>query len=72
MLRASAKKRGYSCRPKSLNTIEDSIRPLREFDCLLEQKEFPKPETLAKRLREDLEKTRSRISFSVRLGSGPA
>ena len=66
MLRASAKKRGYSCRPKSLNTIEDSIRPLREFDCLVdwEQKEFPEPETLVKRLREDLEK--QEVAFHLR------
>jgi hypothetical protein len=43
---------------KSLNRIEESIRPLREFDCLVqwEQKEFPSPETLIKRLREDLQK----------------
>ena len=43
---------------KSLNAIEESIRALREFDCLIdwEQKEFPAPETLAKRLREDLQK----------------
>jgi hypothetical protein len=43
---------------KSLNAIKESIRVLREFDCLIdwEQKEFPAPETLAKRLREDLQK----------------
>jgi len=51
---------------KSLNTIEDSIRPLREFDCLVdwEQKEFPEPETLVKRLREDLEK--QEVAFHLR------
>ena len=51
---------------KSLNAIEDSIRPLREFDCLVdwEQKEFPEPETLVKRLREDLEK--QEVAFHLR------
>jgi hypothetical protein len=50
---------------KSLNAIEDSIRPLREFDCLVdwEQKEFPEPETLVKRLREDLEKQEVAFHF---------
>ena len=43
---------------KSLNRIEESIRPLREFDCFVhwEQKEFPSPERLVKHLREDLQK----------------
>jgi hypothetical protein len=43
---------------KSLNRIEESVRPLREFDCLInwEQKEFPAVETLIMRLREDLQK----------------
>jgi hypothetical protein len=43
---------------KSLTTIEESIRPLREFDSLIdwEPEEFPAPETLVKRLREDLQK----------------
>jgi hypothetical protein len=43
---------------KSLKTIEESIRPLREFDSLTDwdQKGFPTPETLVKRLREDLQK----------------
>jgi hypothetical protein len=51
---------------KSLNTIADSIRSLREFDCLVdwEQKEFPEPETLVKRLREDLEK--QEVAFHLR------
>jgi hypothetical protein len=42
---------------RSLDTIEESIRPLREFDRLIdwEQKEFPSPETLVKQLREDLQ-----------------
>jgi hypothetical protein len=42
---------------RSLDTIEESIRPLREFDRLIdwEQKEFPSPDTLAQRLREDLQ-----------------
>jgi hypothetical protein len=51
---------------KSLNMIKDSIRPLREFDCLVdwEQKEFPAPEALVKRLREDLQK--QEVAFHLR------
>lgn len=51
---------------KSLTRIEESIRPLREFDCLVhwEHKEFPSPETLVKALREDLQKVD--VAFHLR------
>jgi hypothetical protein len=51
---------------KSLDKIEEIVRPLHEFDALInwDQREFPSEEALVKQLREDLQKTE--VKFQLR------
>jgi hypothetical protein len=51
---------------KSLHKIEEIVRPLREFDSLIDwdQREFPSEEAAIKQLRQDLQK--NEVNFELR------